>query len=116
MHNKNARFLGSKLGFARTRNISKAVVCRDYLQKGSQVCVEGNVKASAFIGKDGKAQASLNINASEVQFLNRTKHREGGRGIRFNLFVQSLAQSEKKYGRGNATTIKGQLHISNNFF
>lgn len=31
----------------------------------------------------------------------------GGRGIRFNLFVQSLAQIEEKYGRENATTIKG---------
>ncbi len=30
-----------------------------------------------------------------------------GRGIRFNLFVQSLSQIEEKYGRENAHTIKG---------
>lgn len=31
----------------------------------------------------------------------------GGRGIRFHLFVQSLAQIDEKYGKENATTIKG---------
>ena len=34
-----------------------------------------------------------------------------GRGIRFNLFVQSLAQVEEKYGRENATTVKGNCAI-----
>ena len=55
----------------------QAESCRDYLQKGSQVCIEGKVKASAFIDGQGEAQATLNINASEVQFLNRIKQREG---------------------------------------
>lgn len=35
----------------------------------------------------------------------------GGRGIRFNLFVQSLTQVEEKYGRENAITIKGNCAI-----
>lgn len=74
----NNPFDKDKTEFVRVSTYGKqAESCRDYLQKGSQVCVEGNVKASAFIGKDGKAQSSLNINANEVQFLNRTKHREG---------------------------------------
>jgi type IV secretion system protein VirD4 len=34
-----------------------------------------------------------------------------GRGIRFNLFVQSLAQIEEKYGRENSATIKGNCAI-----
>ena len=55
----------------------QAESCRDYLQKGSQVCVEGKVKASAFIDGQGEAQATLNINANEVQFLNRINQREG---------------------------------------
>ena len=55
----------------------QAESCRDYLQKGSQVCVEGKVKAGAYIDGQGNAQASLNISASEVQFLNRIKQREG---------------------------------------
>lgn len=54
----------------------QAESCRDYLQKGSQVCVEGKVKAGAYIDGQGKAQATLNINANEVQFLNRIKQRE----------------------------------------
>ncbi len=34
-----------------------------------------------------------------------------GRGIRFNLFVQSLTQIGEKYGRENASTIKGNCAI-----
>ena len=56
---------------------SRAEACRDYLQKGSQVCVEGRVTAGAYIDSHGNAQATLNIKADEVQFLNRTKHQEG---------------------------------------
>jgi single-strand DNA-binding protein len=55
----------------------QAESCRDYLQKGSQVCVEGKVSAGAYLDGQGKPQATLNINASEVQFLNRIKQREG---------------------------------------
>ena len=59
----------------------QAESCRDYLQKGSQVCVEGKVNAGAYIDGQGSAQATLNINANEVQFLNRIKQREGQSGI-----------------------------------
>lgn len=55
----------------------KAEACRDYLQKGSMVCVEGNVKPSAYISQnDGKLHARMEITAEEVQFLARTKTRE----------------------------------------
>lgn len=74
----NNPFDKDKTEFVRVSAYGKqAESCRDYLQKGSQVCIEGNVKANAYIDKDGNAQASLNINANEVQFLNRIKHREG---------------------------------------
>ncbi len=33
----------------------------------------------------------------------------GGRGIRFNLFLQSFAQLEEKYGKEVSRTIRGQL-------
>ncbi len=55
---------------------NKAEACRDYLKKGSQISVEGSIKASGYIDKQGKPNASLNITADEVQFLNRTKHKE----------------------------------------
>ena len=54
----------------------QAEACRDYLQKGSQVCVEGTVRASAYLDNDNKPKAQLNINAKEIVFLNRTKRRE----------------------------------------
>lgn len=54
----------------------QAEACRDYLQKGSQVCVEGMVRASAYLDNDNKPRAQLNINAKEIVFLNRTKRRE----------------------------------------
>jgi single-strand DNA-binding protein len=54
----------------------QAEVCRDFLQKGSQVCVEGTVRASAYLDGNGEPQAQLQVNAREVQFLNRTKRHE----------------------------------------
>lgn len=54
----------------------QAEACRDYLQKGSQVCVEGTVRASAYLDNDNKPRAQLSINAKEIVFLNRTKRRE----------------------------------------
>ena len=54
----------------------QAEACRDFLQKGSQVCVEGTVRASAYLDGNGEPQAQLQLNVREVQFLNRTKRRE----------------------------------------
>ncbi len=59
----------------------QAESCRDHLQKGSQVCVEGRIKADAYINGKDEAQATLSISASEVQFLSRTRKREGQSGI-----------------------------------
>lgn len=38
-----------------------------YLKKGVKVFIRGNLKAKAYTDKQGAAQASININASEVQ-------------------------------------------------
>lgn len=38
-----------------------------YLKKGAKVFIRGNLKAKAYTDKQGVAQASININASEVQ-------------------------------------------------
>jgi single-strand DNA-binding protein len=50
-----------------------ADICNQYLSKGRQVYVEGRIKGSAFMGRDGQPRYSLDISANEVQFL-------GGRG------------------------------------
>ena len=72
----------------------QAESCRYYLQKGSQICVEGKVKAGAYIDGQGEAQATLNINASEVQFLNRIKQREGQSEID-NALLSSSANNSR---------------------
>ena len=44
-------------------------VCK-YLEKGRRVLVEGsNLRASAFIDRDGNPRASLELTANRVQFL-----------------------------------------------
>lgn len=53
------------------RNLAE--VCNQYVHKGMQIMVSGNVEASAYIGNDGTAKASLDLTARDVQFL-------GGRG------------------------------------
>ena len=46
-----------------------ADVCAQYLAKGRKVAVVGPVSASAYIGNDGTARASLEIQADDVEFL-----------------------------------------------
>lgn len=43
--------------------------CGKYLQKGKKVAVVGSVSVHPFMTQDGKPGASLEINASEVEFL-----------------------------------------------
>ena len=43
--------------------------CSKFLMKGRKVAVVGSVSASAYQGRDGKSYASLEVNASEVEFL-----------------------------------------------
>lgn len=73
----NDPFNKDKTEFVRVSAYDKqAENCRDYLQKGSQICVEGSVKANAYLDGNGEASANLNITAKEIVFLNRTKRRE----------------------------------------
>jgi len=43
--------------------------CAKYLEKGRKVCVVGVPKASAWIGKDGKAKGQIELTADDVEFL-----------------------------------------------
>lgn len=54
----------------------QAEACRDNLKKGSQVCVEGSIKAMAYLSNDGEPKASLNVKANEVLFLGKSFNRE----------------------------------------
>jgi single-strand DNA-binding protein len=51
------------------RNLAETV--SQYVHKGMQIMVTGEVDASAYIAQDGSARASLEITARDVQFLGR---------------------------------------------
>ena len=55
--------------------------CAKYLTKGRKVCVTGPVSANAYIGQDGQARASLEVNAQEVEFLSPSTEGNGGSGV-----------------------------------
>lgn len=52
--------------------------CNQYVRKGMQVMVVGEVDASAFMGQNGEPRASLEITAREVKFLSRLDSGAGG--------------------------------------
>lgn len=50
-----------------------------YLEKGRRVLVEGhNLRASAYIDRDGNPRASLELTANRVQFMDSATDSEGG--------------------------------------
>ena len=55
----------------------QAEVCNEYLSKGKQVLVQGEVNASAWLNEAGEARASLELTARSVRFLNENG---GGNG------------------------------------
>lgn len=46
-----------------------ATNCQRFLSKGKKVAVVGTIAVQAYIDRDGQARASLELNASEVEFL-----------------------------------------------
>ncbi len=54
----------------------KAEVAAQYLQKGSPVYVDGKLKPEEWTDRDGKARFTLNINASDFNFIGNTNGRE----------------------------------------
>lgn len=46
-----------------------AETCNQFVVKGMRILVAGEVDASAWIGQDGDARATLELNARDVKFL-----------------------------------------------
>ena len=46
-----------------------AETCNQYLQRGSKVYVEGRLTSRTYVGNDGQTRVSLDVNASEVRFI-----------------------------------------------
>jgi single-strand DNA-binding protein len=49
--------------------IAEAV--NQYLKKGSRAYIEGRLSVSEYTGRDGTLRTSLEVNASDIQFLDR---------------------------------------------
>ncbi len=48
---------------------SLAETCNQFVRKGMQIMVTGEVDASAYVGQDGEPRATLELTAQNVQFL-----------------------------------------------
>lgn len=49
--------------------------CAKYLSKGRKVCVVGEPKAHAWVGRDGEARGEIEMRADEVEFLSAAGNR-----------------------------------------
>jgi single-strand DNA-binding protein len=55
----------------------QAESCGEYLDKGSQVFVEGRLQTRDWEGKDGQKRTATEVVAERVQFMSRTKGAAG---------------------------------------
>lgn len=55
---------------------TQADICMKYLLKGKKVRVTGIVSVNAYIGNDGKPHGSLELSASEIEFLSPNPNSE----------------------------------------
>lgn len=55
-----------------------AETCNQYLQRGSKVYVEGRLSSRTYVGNDGETRVSLDVNASEVRFIDSRSGSGGG--------------------------------------
>ena len=53
----------------------QAESCGEYLDKGSQIFVEGRLQTRDWEGKDGQKRSVTEVVAERVQFMGRTKGR-----------------------------------------
>jgi len=58
-----------------------AEIAHQYVTKGKQVLITGEVDASAYLGQDGQPRASLEITARELKLLG--KREDGGQGASY---------------------------------
>jgi single-strand DNA-binding protein len=70
-----------------------AEVCNQYLQKGKQVLVQGEVSASAYTAEGGEVRASLEVTARNVRFLGQN----GGNGAPPALSDEELAEQDMPF-------------------
>lgn len=73
----------------------QAEACAQYLTKGSQVYVEGRLRMESYTDREGAARHSLEVNASDVQFLGRAGERTDAAPAQKP--VNSLPEARERY-------------------
>lgn len=58
----------------------QAEVANQYLSKGKQVYIEGRLRQSEFTDRDGNKRTTLEVTASDIQFLSPRGDEAGGGG------------------------------------
>lgn len=58
------------------RNLAETA--NQYVRKGMQIMVAGEVDASAYLGQDGQPRATLELTARDIKFLGRRGEAEEG--------------------------------------
>ncbi|MBQ4074956.1 MAG: single-stranded DNA-binding protein [Clostridia bacterium] len=71
-------------------------ICQKYLAKGRKVSVVGTVSASAYVGSDGQARASLEVTADDVEFL--TPRGEAGEAPAYAPQAAPAPRANSPYG------------------
>lgn len=72
-------------------------ICSQYLSKGKKVAVTGEVSARAYEGKDGSPRATLDVFASEVEFLSPREESNGFRDDRSRGYEAEQREAAKRY-------------------
>lgn len=78
----------------------RAEVCNEYLRKGSPVFVEGRLQSRTWEAQDGTKRSSIEVVASNVQFLGRGGRGGGEQG------VETVQLPEEPLGEGSPETAK----------
>ena len=77
-------------------------LCNEYLRKGSQVYVEGRLRQEEYTDRDGQKRTSLEVNATDVQFLGK---KDGGDGAEPRRQAQSAAHEYQKNPTAKSDTV-----------
>ena len=74
---KNKEWIdGETMWFRIVQFGDKAEQLMDLVKKGDTILVQGNMRQSTFTGKDGTEKTSLEINASDIGVIPRTKKKQ----------------------------------------
>ena len=72
-------------------------ICGQYLSKGKRVAVVGEVSAKIYQGRDGEPKVSLDVFASEIEFLSPREEAPGFRDDRSRGFEAEQRAQAKRY-------------------